>query len=180
MRNEILSLERTPLDNKLNVDSIMKGKVTHPDLLEEFYKNLYTGSISVTEVTSKKTQLIDSSCADAIYACSGSKLLPGKHLSLALAVKSLTGNHTAVTLLNRVGHCASDETISKIDMALEETVHRGDNDFVPKRIIKCPGLCTGTTWDNFDLNIETLSGLGTIHHTHGICYHNESIVLEDS
>ena len=180
LRNEILSLERTPLDNNLNVDSIMKGEVTSPDLLKEFYRNLYTGSVSVTEVTSRKTRLIESSCADALYACSGSKLLPGKHLSLALAVKSLTGSHTAVTLLNRFGHCASNETIRRIDMAIEETVHKGDNDFVPKGIRKIPGVCTGTAWDNFDSNIETLSGLGTIHHTYGICYQNESNVSQDS
>ena len=180
LRNESLSLERTPLDNNVNVDSIMKGEVTSPDMLEEFYRNLYTGSISVPDVTSRKKRLIESSCADAIYACSGSKLLPGKHLSLALALKSLTGSHTAVTLLNRFGHCASDETIRRIDMALEETVHKGDNDFVPKGIRKTPGLCTGTAWDNFGLNIETLSGIGTIHHTYGICYQNESDVLQDS
>ena len=48
LRNGILSLERTPLDNNLNVDSIMKGEVTSPDLLKEFYRNLYTGSVSVT------------------------------------------------------------------------------------------------------------------------------------
>ena len=88
-------------------------------------------------------------------------------------MKSLTGSQTAVTLLNRFGHCASDETICRIDMALEETVQNSDKDFVPKGILRRSGLCTGTAWDNFDVNIETLSGLGTIHHTYSICYQNE-------
>ena len=35
-----------------------------------------------------------------------------------------------------------------------------------------PDLCTGTAWDNFDVNLETPSGADTIHHTYGICYQN--------
>ena len=83
----------------------MKGEVTSSDLLKEFYKNLYTGSVSITEVTSKNIQLIDSSCTDAIYDCSGSKVLPVKHSSLALAVKSLT-----ITLRLR---CSTDLDIAQ-------------------------------------------------------------------
>ena len=35
------------------------------------------------------------------------------------------------------------------------------------------GLATGLSWDNFDENLETLSGSGTLHDTVGICYQNE-------
>ena len=56
-------------------------------------------------------------------------------------------------------------------MELEQTCKK-NNDILPADIIKNAGLSTGLGWDNFDLNIETPSGAGTIHHTHGICYQN--------
>ena len=34
-------------------------------------------------------------------------------------------------------------------------------------------------WDNFDINIETLNGLGTIHHTYGIVYQNISSAVAE-
>ena len=91
-------------------------------------------------------------------------------MSLGLAVKSMTGSKTAVTLLNKFGHCASNETIRRLDMGLEESILKTNNNYVPDGILKTQGLCTGIAWDNFDINTETLSGLGTIHHTYGIAY----------
>lgn len=36
-------------------------------------------------------------------------------------------------------------------------------------------LATGFASDNCDININTLSGSNTIHHTYGICYQNISL-----
>ena len=49
--------------------------------------------------------------------------------------------------------------------------------YVPDGVLKQPGLCLGMAWDNFDINIETLNGLGTIHHTYGIVYQNISFAV---
>ena len=35
-------------------------------------------------------------------------------------------------------------------------------------------MCTALAWDNFTINISTLSGADSMHHTVGICYQNES------
>ena len=37
----------------------------------------------------------------------------------------------------------------------------------------------GMSWDNFDINIETRNGLGTIHHTYGIVYQNISSMVAE-
>ena len=98
-------------------------------------------------------------------------MLPGKHLALAMGIKSLTGSKSAVTLVNKFGNCASDETIRRLDMELEQAADY-DESCTPKDVLREPYLCTGTAWDNFDINMETLSGADTVHHTYGICYQN--------
>ena len=171
LRKEILTLKRTPLDTS-SVDGIMKGEVEVPENVKHFYKKLYGGPSDAT-ISAQKQRFIDSSAADAVYCCSGTKLLPGKHISHALALKSMTGSKRVVTLEQRNGHCASSETVRRIDMGLEEGIlNKASNNFIPD------GLNTEEevilAWDNFDVNIETLSGLGTIHHTFGIACQNKS------
>ena len=90
-------------------------------------------------------------------------MLPGKHLALAMGIKLLTGSKS--------GNCASDETIRRLDMELELAADYDEKN-APNEILLDPHLCTGTAWDNFDINIETLSGADTMHHTFGICYQN--------
>ena len=128
-------------------------------------------------MSENKQRYIDSSSADTVYACSGGKLLPGKHLSLGLAIKSLTGSKQLFTLTNRFGHTADSETIRRFDMELEHTCKRS-SDLVPNGIVKRRDLSIGLAWDNFDLNIETLSGAGTVHHTYGTCYQNIDDCME--
>ena len=69
---------------------------------------------------------MDSSATDGMYECSGGKFLPGKHLSLGLTVKSITGSKNAVTLLSKFGHCTSNEKIRRIDIGIESTISQQD------------------------------------------------------
>ena len=169
LRNEILSLKSSPLNEGWSAENIIKGEVDIPENLQNFYKILYTGSES-GPCSSRKTRLTNSSSADAIFACSGGKLIPGKHLSLGLALKSMTGSKSVVSLLNRFGHCIGDETVRRMDMSFEEAVNQ-NNTILPSHIQISPNLSTGLAWDNFDNNIET-SGANTIHRTYRICYQN--------
>ena len=57
-------------------------------------------------------------------------------------------------------------------MGMEERLNLQCGDLVPHGIKKRRGRSTGSAWDNFDINMETLNGLGTIHHTYGIVYQN--------
>ena len=69
---------------------------------------------------------MDSSAADVMYTCPGGKFLPGKHLSLGLTVKSITGSKNAVTLLSKFGHSASNEKIRRIDIGIESAISQQD------------------------------------------------------
>ena len=167
LRKDIFSLEQKPLEEPLTVENIADGEVEIPASLKEFYKILYTGNAN-EQCSARKSHMIEGSSVDAIFACSGEKLIPGKHVSLALTVKSLTESKTMVSLLNRFGYCASDETIRRIDLGLEEALFKTKT-LVPSHIIRKSDLSTDPAWDNFDINIETPSGANTLYHTYGTC-----------
>ena len=111
------------------------------------------------------------------YACYGGKLLPGKHISLGVVLKSITGSKWVVNLLNRFGHCIINEKVHRIDTGMESSL-TSSNSLVPNRITKTPELYTALAWDNFDVNLETLSGADSVHHTYGICYQNISSTIQ--
>ena len=114
---------------------------------------------------------------DIVYACSGGELLPGRHISLSVALKSMTGSKSIVNLLNRFGHCISNEKVRRTDIGMESFL-TSSNSLVPDQIVKTQDLYTALTWDNFDVNLETLSGADSVHHTHGICYQNISSTIQ--
>ena len=76
-----------------------------------------------------------------------------------------------VSLLNRFGHGASDETTTQIDLGLEKKNFKNKT-LVPSHISRNSNVSTGLVWDNCDINIETPSGANTEHHKYGICYQN--------
>ena len=45
---------------------------------------------------------------------------------------------------------------------------------LPELFLRDPNLCTAVAWNNFDVNISTLSGADSMHYAFGICYENES------
>ena len=92
---DILTLEKTPL-NTSSVDTIMTGEVSIPDNVNFFFRKLYSGDEGT--VSAQKQRFIDSSSADVVYCCSGTKLLPGKHITHASILKSMTGSKRVVTL----------------------------------------------------------------------------------
>ena len=54
---------------------------------------LYTGNFSTTvELSSKKSRLINTSAADAVFCCSAGKLIFGKQLSLGMTKTFMTGS----------------------------------------------------------------------------------------
>ena len=83
----------------------------------------------------------------------------------------MTSSKSVVNLLKRFGHCISNEKVHRIDIGMESSL-RSSNSLVPDQTIKTPELCTVLPWDNFDVNLETLSGADSVHHTYGICYRN--------
>ena len=111
LRDQLLKQQPTPLAEPVTVESILRGEADPPECVKPFYRHLYTGQGDAGKLSENKQRYIDSSSAHTVYACSGGKLLPGKHLSLGLAIKSLTESKQLVTLTNRFGHTQGLYTI---------------------------------------------------------------------
>ena len=151
LRRDILILEKTPL-NTSSVDTIMKEEVSIPDNMNFFFTNLYNGDEGTD--SAQKQRFIDSSFADAGYCCSGTKLLPGRHFTHALTLKPMTGKKRVVTLEQHDGYWTSNETVCRVEMALEEGILiQEDVNYVPDGVLKQLGLCVGIIWSKFDINI---------------------------
>ena len=79
LRNYIFAVQSKQVCESVTVDNIMEGEVIPPDSVKSFFKLLYTGNLLTTEeLSSRKSRLIDSSAADAVFWCSAGKLIPGK------------------------------------------------------------------------------------------------------
>ena len=81
----------------------------------------------------------------------------------------MTESKKVLTLINCYGHCASSETVLRVDMSLESTLNNFDS-LIPDGIETKPNLSTGIALDNLDINLETLPGADNIYHTYGICH----------
>ncbi|KAL7382446.1 hypothetical protein ABVT39_022502 [Epinephelus coioides] len=76
------------------------------------------------------------------------------------------GSSRIVSLLNKLGHCVSWDTIMCLDTSLAQLTLVEGRDKIPKGFSKTAP--TTLVWDNIDFGEETLSGCGTTHHTNGI------------
>ena len=137
LRNKILQSRSNPLEEPLTVEEIMRGEVDLHESVKEFFQILNAGPSS--NFSSRKESLVNYTSADVVYACSDSKLLPGKHVSLGVSWKSMTGSKSFVNLLNRFRHCISNEKERRIDIGMESSL-TSSNSLVPDQIIKTPEL----------------------------------------
>ena len=171
LRKAVLNLlKETPdLPSSLKLEDFENGQVKPPDLLVNFFERLYAPD--PMKISDGMKRRANSSAQDAVYTISRGKLKPAKHLTMGLAMKSLTGSRKVVEILNRLGHSISYHTTEEIETELATTISV-QNQSLPDGLLKQSGLCTSLAWDNYDELTETLSGKDTLHDTVGICYQN--------
>lgn len=71
-----------------------------------------------------------------------------------------------VHLLSRFGHCISDEKVPRIDVCVDSFLTSSDS-LDPNQTIKTLELYATLTWENFDVNLETLTETDSVHPTFG-------------
>ena len=142
LRNEVLQSRSKPLEEPLTVEEIMRSKVDSPESVKKFFQIICAEPFG--DLSLRKERLVNSTSADIVYACYCGKPLPGKHISLGVATKSMTGSKSVVNLLNRFGNCISNEKVRRIDIGMESSL-TSSNSLVPDQIIKTPELYTAST-----------------------------------
>ena len=159
------------------IESPRKDDRNAPDILKQFYENLLSPA-SVHHGTSLNAErLIDSFSQDIMHAVSKGEFLTLKHASVGLGLHRLTGQKLPLQVLSQLGHSMTYDQICEVETAQAELVHHLKSWSLLLSI--CPiheksKVLTISWWDNFDRNIETASGAGSIHNTPGIMFQEES------
>ena len=115
---------------------------------------------------------------DLVYNVSNGRVKTPKHVSLAVAVKNLTGSAQVISLLNRFGHAISHNELLEMESAMttKGIARKKDGVIVPNNIQ--PQAYASFCWDNNDLNEHTLSGSDTTHCTNGIVIQRRILTCE--
>ena len=169
LRNAIFHAPFDALPDDIKQRDISKGEIQAPDILNQFMTYLIGGPILTKEDKTKKLRRTRSISDDIVFAVTSGRKKPAKHLQIGLAMKSLTGSRTVVNILNRLGHCASYNTIEELETELTFATDK-ESTKLPEGMSQEASLATGLAFDNYDRYIETLSGKGTLHDTVGIAY----------
>ena len=168
IRKSILDCKHQPLPENITLEDVRKGEVETPEILEKFLTYLIAGPDSRMHESDVKQRRIKSISDDVIYATTGRKKKPSKHLMLGMAIKSLTGSKTVLQILNRYGYCSSYNTIQEIETEL--TFEANKRQEILPYGMELGINDTGIAWDNYDCFVETKDGKDTLHDTVGISY----------
>ncbi|CAH0562925.1 unnamed protein product [Brassicogethes aeneus] len=174
LRQQILNMDPDRIPDEMTADDLIKGESTTPKAVHIFYKTLLSGASRRRKESSKCKRIVESLADNSIYAVSNGKIKPSKHITLGMALKSLTSSKKVVNLVNKFGHCCSYTVIEELET--EATfVSTSRTQICPADITKTPNLLTGVAFDNFDRFVDTLTGKDTLHDTVGIIFQNIDI-----
>ena len=135
-------------------------------ILTTFIELVLTGKAG--DKATEKTDRIATSIDENICASTTNGLWKTpKHLLLGLSLHHLTGSAQIITILNRYGHCCFYPVILELETGMAHQVKCRDS-VLSYNISATGNLVANLCWDNFDLNEETTSGLGTTYSTYDI------------
>ena len=103
------------------------------------------------------------------FATLSGRKIPGKHLKLGIAVKSLTGSRKVIEMLNRYGHCSNYHMIEEIETEMTYASSESQTT-TPSCMQLSPEGGIGCAFDNYDCFVEIQNGKDTLHDTVGITY----------
>ncbi|CAH3109582.1 unnamed protein product, partial [Porites lobata] len=144
-----------------------KEHIDTPLLVNTFLQHLLMGDDSA--LTKRMMWLRNSIAQDLEFAITRGRYKPVKHILLAFAVKSLTGNVELIQLLNRLGHGIAYTQLEEIDtsLCLQKLAMAAEN-CIPLPGNIHPYTSITLAFDNIDRIEGTLSGGGTSHRANGI------------
>lgn len=132
--------------------------------------------------SSNKKRFVQSYSQDVIHSVTNGRIKTAKHITLAMALKSLTSSRNVVDIINRYGHCCSYTVTEELET--EATYFASSRSQVcPDDIVRKPNLCTGLAFNNFDRFVDTIDGKDTLHDIVGIIFQDivhENIQNENS
>lgn len=156
-----------PLASDINDENVKK-------IVEPMFFNFFAWTLgfstdaqlsSYVDVKEKQKLRINSLVQDMLLIESDGKKHTPKSISLAMAIRQLTGSSKAIEILNQFGHCMSHNFVLRHETALAELSTLA-NSTVPAGLSKNQNVTIA--WDNDDFLEDTKTGKDTTHVTGGI------------
>ena len=144
LRKAIKEIKKNEFPRDPTVADIIKGEASPPEISNLFFRVLY-GGLDVAKHNSKVCQLANSSSQDALFMTTRGRVKPEKHVSLGVALKSLTGSKKVITYLNKLGHCVNYHCIEELETALGSSLVNQQS-LLPEGTLK--NLSAGLAFDN--------------------------------
>ena len=158
-----------------NIDDLCSGSGKVPKILSTFYGSIIEPKESKRNENTQR--LITSFSADMIHAVTHGKVLTDKHFLLGLGIHNITGQKKTVLILKRLGHCVNYNKVCEIETAQAEVaqaVALNECTLLIRPSNSEDVVLTHFWADNFDMDVETPHGKGTIHSTHMIAFQEKS------
>ena len=177
LRHEILEfVHQAPvLPWPPTVDSLLSAERQPPSSIISFYNNILKDPKKAERESTD--QLSTSFSEDLIHGVTRGKFLTAKHALVGTVVHNMTGQKIPVNILSNLGNSASYDKVCEIETGLAELSHlfQEQGQMLPLQPSTESAEVLTVFWmDNFDHNVETLTGHGTIHNTHAVAYQEES------
>ncbi|MEM7299099.1 MAG: hypothetical protein AAF391_12640, partial [Bacteroidota bacterium] len=151
-------------------------RISMPESLKHFLSKLL-GSVDHSSTSNKYVnRLIESFGADIINGVMRGKVMTKKHYLLSLGLHSMTGTRNVISILNNMGHCLHYNKTCEIETAIAQssTILANEKSILPILPVGDETILTFFWVDNFDKNIESLKGGGSIHTTHLMTFQESS------
>ncbi|RVE41875.1 hypothetical protein evm_013483 [Chilo suppressalis] len=173
-RKHILKIKKNALPDFIDSEVLDRGECDIPKWLRIFWSTALSGVRK--KICNRVERLSSCYSQDSIYSITRGNIKPRKHISLGIAIKSLTGSKKVIDILSRQGYCISYSGILELETSAAYS-STSNNLLCPSGIQTTSVLSSGVAWDNFDRFVETTSGKNTLHDTVGIIY--QSIPTEE-
>ena len=159
------------------IESLKSDDRNPSGTLALFYNHLLSAANSHHAVSSTTERYVTPFSQDVMHTVLHGDFVTLKHATMGLGLHSLTGQKLPLVVLSRLGHSINYDRICEIETAQAELAQHFQSMSLYSPVMPIDAESKVTTtfwWDNFDRNIETASGAGSIHNTPGIVFQEQS------
>ena len=119
LRSEILQTKTSKMPAETSIQSLRESSPAIPPLTKLFFNTLL-GGLNPNRGDEVRRRTL-SMASDAVFATSRGTVRPWKNTLLGLSFASMFGSHTAITILNRLGHSVSYDVCKQLETEIAYT-----------------------------------------------------------
>ena len=168
LRKKLKGVDKVEVSGYPSAKEVAKGDAS-PKIVKIFFEVLH-GVPNPEKYSDKVDRYAESTSQDALFLVNGGHIKPEKHISLGIAIKSISGSRKLINILKWFGHCVNYHCIEELETDVASAIER-QGEACPDGTVK--SLPMGVAFDNYDELSNTLSVANTLHDTIGILYQNE-------